>query len=82
MGFWTFIAGGLGAMHAKNRLNPPTVVIDDPDYVVKKMTPKFNAWEIRIGKRSESNSGTPHTVGRATRQVISGGRYTATIYWS
>lgn len=81
MGFWTFLFGGAGAVHAKNRLNPPTVSIDNPEYVVKKMTPKFNSWEVRIGKRTEPSSGTPHRVGRGTKRIISGNRFTATIYW-
>lgn len=81
MGFWTFIAGGLGAVHAKNRLNPPNVVIDNPEYVVKKMTPKFSGWELRIGKRTDPGSGVQHRVSRSTRKIISGGRFTATIHW-
>lgn len=81
MGFWTFLLGGFGAVHAKNRLNPPSVVIDNPEYVVKKMTPKFNAWEVRIGKRTDSSLGTQHLVGRSTKKIHSGGRFTATIYW-
>lgn len=66
MGFWTFVLGGLSANAAKNRLNPPNVVIDNPEYVVKQMTPKAFNWEVRIGKRTEY-AGTQHRVSRSTK---------------
>ena len=82
MGFWSTLFGAAAGAAAVNATQPPTVVISDPEYVVKGLKPKgMNSWEIRIGKRSESGSGHPHTVSRSTHGFNSGSAQVR-LYWS
>jgi len=39
MGLWKFIFGGLAAKSAVDRLNPPTIIFRNREYVCKGISP-------------------------------------------
>ena len=41
MGLWKFIFGGLTAKVAVDRLNPPTIIFRNREYVCKGISPNF-----------------------------------------
>ena len=53
MGLFTSIFGGVAATSAANRLNPPTVIMRDVNFVCKGISPKgLYKWVIAYGPRN------------------------------
>lgn len=53
MGLFTSILGGVAATSAKNRLNPPTIIIRDLNYVCKGISPNgLYKWSFAYGPRN------------------------------
>ena len=53
MGLFTSIFGGVAATSAANRLNPPTVIMRDVNFVCKGLSPKrLYKWAIAYGPRN------------------------------
>ena len=65
-GLFTFVAGAAAAGAAKNKLSPPIVVPENPDYVVVGMKPAgLNSWYVQYSKRSSLNSKSQFRVQRS-----------------
>ena len=56
MGLWKFIFGGLAAKSAVDRLNPPTIIFRNREYVCKGISPSgYDKWIFAYGKRLNRN---------------------------
>ena len=56
MGLWKFIFGGLAAKVAVDRLNPPTIIFRNREYVCKGISPNaYDKWTFAYGKRLNRN---------------------------
>ena len=82
MGFWSELFAFGAARAALNATAPPSVVIENPDYVVKGMKPSgLNSWKVWIGKRAEGGRGTQYKIGRNTVS-FNGNFGNAKVYWA
>ena len=65
-GLFTFVAGAAAAGAAKNKVSPPIVVSENPDYVVVGMKPAgLNSWYVQYSKRSSMNTKSQFKVQRS-----------------
>lgn len=65
-GFFTAMAGAAAAGAAKNKVSPPIVVPENPDYVVVGMKPAgLNSWYVQYSKRSSMNTKSQFRVQRS-----------------
>ena len=82
MGLWSFLFRGKAANVDQNTVSPPSVVIENPDYVVKDIKPKgANSWQVWIGSKNDTGTGVPFTVSRRISS-FSGNHGTAKVYWA
>lgn len=75
-GLASFLAGGIVANKITQRLNPPTVIFEDPDYVVMGIIPKTaTTWTLKIGKKDSKNRVshyTNYTISKYTSSISTG----------
>lgn len=83
-GLFTFVAGAAAAGAAKNKLSPPIVVPENPDYVVVGMKPAgLNSWYVQYSKRSSLNSKSQFRVQRSRGgSTVSAGGTKFRVSWS
>ena len=66
-GLFTFLAGAAAAGAAKNKISPPIVVSENPEYVVVGMKPSgLNSWQVQYSKRTSLNVKSSFTVQRSS----------------
>lgn len=83
-GLFTFLAGGAVAGAAKNKISPPIVVSENPEYVVAGMKPVgLNSWQVQYSKRSSLNVKSSFTVQRSRGgSTVSSGGTKFKVSWS
>ena len=83
-GLFTFLAGGAVAGAAKNKISPPIVVSENPEYVVAGMKPVgLNSWQVQYSKRSSLNSKSSFIVQRSRGgSTVSSGGTKFRVFWS
>lgn len=82
MGFWNELFAFGAAKVALNASSPPSIILENNDYVIKGMKPSgLNSWKVWIGKKSESGRGTQYKVSRNTVS-FNGNFGSAKVYWA
>ena len=69
MGLFEFIAGGLAANAASNRLKPPTVTCLDGKIIITGVEPaniSASSWKVHFYKKGSPNCTYSHKISRST----------------
>lgn len=83
MGMFTFLAGGLAARFAENRLKPPTVTSLDPGLTIigiESSNLAASRWKASYFLDGRSNMTYSFTVHRGMREVSIGARK-CKVFW-